>query len=419
MIPQTLNELKALRQWVNFVRIWDPGKHEGAGGYDKPPINPHTLWDGKTTDPATWATYDEAAANIGKTANHRDRKHPDANGNAPLLRVPIEGAGLVLSAGYCGLDFDDVIDDAGNVPQWVADLIDRLDTYTEISPSGHGLHSLLCCGDLLAAGKSFGRQFLLKADGSAANRKNKVYELEIYFYTDGGRYFTVTGNTYRDRPINHGKGEELRAIYSEYSRRDDESKAAERPARSAGTQYAATDDDNRKMINSALAAIDPAELDFNKWAAIMTALKVSGYSLDEAQAWSRGDMCGSVNPINNEATNARRWYKFSFKRGDESAAGIIINEAKLQGWTPADAWDDEARAEYGRSLYTEEQRRQYGRAQHEKRAGEWWKNNEGGFYSWRTRRKINETGLAAKTPTATAEKKLTPEEIRAMMKEGL
>ena len=60
-ITDNLNELKPLKQWVNYIRIWNPTKHGGAGGYDKPPINPYTLRDGKTTDAATWATYTEAA----------------------------------------------------------------------------------------------------------------------------------------------------------------------------------------------------------------------------------------------------------------------------------------------------------------------------------------------------------------------
>ena len=52
IIPKNLEELKPLKQWVNYIRIWNPTKHGGAGGYDKPPINPFTLWDGKTTDHA-------------------------------------------------------------------------------------------------------------------------------------------------------------------------------------------------------------------------------------------------------------------------------------------------------------------------------------------------------------------------------
>ena len=116
------------------------------------------------------------------------------------------------------------------------------------------------------------------------------------------------------------------------------------------------------MIESALQAIDPAELDFGEWAAIMTALKVLGYTLDSAEEWSAGNLCGRANPKNDTGNNSRRWSRFHFDNGDNSAAGIIINAAKICGWTPADAFTDEQRTKYGQSLYTDEQRAEYGRS---------------------------------------------------------
>lgn len=116
------------------------------------------------------------------------------------------------------------------------------------------------------------------------------------------------------------------------------------------------------MIESALQAIDPESLDFGEWAAVMTALKVLGYTLDKAEAWSAGDLYGKPNRKNDTGNNSRRWNNFHFDNGDHSAAGIIINAAKICGWTPADAFTDEQRTEYGRSLYTDEQRAKYGRS---------------------------------------------------------
>jgi len=116
------------------------------------------------------------------------------------------------------------------------------------------------------------------------------------------------------------------------------------------------------MIESALQAIDPGALDFGEWAAIMTALKVLGYSLDEAEKWSAGDLYGTTNPKNDTGNNSRRWERFHFENGEHSAAGIIINAAKACGWTPAEAFTDEQRTNYGRSLYTEQQRAEYGRS---------------------------------------------------------
>ena len=373
-LSQNIEELKNVRQWVNYIRIWNATKNGGRGGYDKPPINPGTLRDGMTNNPATWTDYDTAAARIRKTATHKDTKHKDAQGVAPIIEAPVEGAGLVLAGGYCGVDLDDVIDDAGNVADFARRIIDTLDTYTEISPSGHGLHALLYCGDLLEAGEDFGKQFLLKADPkdpagvAITDSDGKQYELEVYFYVHGGRYFTVTGNAYRDKPISRTKGAKLRAIYDYFVKRTDAYREAQRAAAtpstvgtsSRTTGRAATGEDDRKMLESALAAIDPGALDFGEWAAIMTALKVLGFSLDEAEAFS----ASRGNPKNDPRTNAYRWAKFHFKKGDNDAAGIIINTAKRFSWTPAEAFDDDKRAEYGRSLYSEEARHEYGRSLH-------------------------------------------------------
>ena len=365
IISDNLKELKSLKQWVNYIRIWNPTKHGGAGGYDKPPINPYTLRDARTNDPETWATYSQAAANIGKTARHRDTKNKDSRGNAPIVSAAIEGTGLILAQGYCGVDLDGVIDENGNITPLAARIVEVLDTYTEISPSGRGLHCLLYCGDLLAEGRNFGRQFLLDAANKITNEEGKRYEIEVYFYVNGGRYFTVTGNVYRDKPIARDKSDKLLELYVFYSEKARQYRAAKTSARSVGSHSIAqanTGDSNKTMIESALQAIDPGDLDFKEWAAIMTALKVLGYSLDDAEKWSAGDLYGSPNRKNDSDTNARRWSRFRFDNGDHSAAGIIINAAKVCGWTPADAFTEEQRTKYGQGLYTDEQRLNYGRS---------------------------------------------------------
>lgn len=384
-----LTEYADRRQWVNYIRVWDERKQ----GYDKPPINPHTLWDARHTDPATWATYDTAAANLGKTAQHNDRKHPDAYGNIPRIRARVEGVGVVLTGENNGinaaLDFDHVIDASGTLAPWAAPILDRLDTYTEISPGGDGLHVLLCCPDLMESGReSFGPRFPLDASGNPTEEAQKAHDLEIYFYRAGGRYLTVTGKVYRDRPIRTDKSAVLLELLEEYRAKLEAWRASKAPSvrtHSYSTTGRATSaEDDRRMLDSALAAIDPSALDFNAWAAIMTAAKLKGYSLEEAERWSSGALGGYSNPKNDPRTNARRWSRFRFKRSDTDAGGVIINEAKRQGWTPAAAFDQDARTEYGRSLhadadraaygrslYTDDQRREYGRQKHEERLQDW------------------------------------------------
>lgn len=74
-----------------------------------------------STDPQSWATFEQAT----EAANRR----ADA------------GIGFVFTADdpYTGIDLDDCIDDAGQVAPWAQALITELDSYSEISPSGHGI----------------------------------------------------------------------------------------------------------------------------------------------------------------------------------------------------------------------------------------------------------------------------------------
>jgi putative DNA primase/helicase len=102
-------------------------------------------------DPRTWAPF--AVAHAAFRAGNGD------------------GVGIVLGAGLCGVDLDHVRDAAtGVVVDDVMAIIALLDSYTEISPSGAGLH-VLARGVLPRGGRRRGC-------------------LEMY---DGGRFFTVTG----------------------------------------------------------------------------------------------------------------------------------------------------------------------------------------------------------------------------------
>ena len=109
-----LDDLKAQRRWVGY-----------KSPTDKAPMNPHTGRNASSTDLATWATYAEATA-----AQARYRWH---------------GVGFVLNGdGIVGIDLDDCLkligDDeykSSNLARYVMDIAP---SYTEVSPSGTGLH---------------------------------------------------------------------------------------------------------------------------------------------------------------------------------------------------------------------------------------------------------------------------------------
>ena len=106
-----------------------------------------------TDNPATWCSFDEALASFcaGK----------------------VDGIGFVFTAGdpYTGIDFDHVRDTVnGVIVSWALNYIVRLDSYTEISPTGKGLH-VIVKGKLPPKGRRQG-------------------QLEMY---DDRRFFTMTG----------------------------------------------------------------------------------------------------------------------------------------------------------------------------------------------------------------------------------
>ena len=108
-----------------------------------------------TTKPEMWDTFDRAwaayQANIARYAG------------VGFLFTPLDP--------YVGIDLDNCIDPDGNIADWALDIIEKFNSYTEVSPSGTGV-------------KIFVQSTWLPAKGG------KRGNIEIY---GAGRYFTVTG----------------------------------------------------------------------------------------------------------------------------------------------------------------------------------------------------------------------------------
>ena len=137
-IPQ---QLRNLNQWVNWWPVQRNGKTT------KPPINPHTGRYAEVDDPSTWGSFSLCSS---KSAN--------------------KGLVLTESDPYVGADFDDCIDENDNIDPVILGWVKKLNSYTELSPSGRGL-------------RVFGRASLKKNYGA------KPYEI---YHTE--HYLTVTGN---------------------------------------------------------------------------------------------------------------------------------------------------------------------------------------------------------------------------------
>lgn len=173
-IPQ---EMRAVPHWVARV--------------DKFPINPNSLYGAKSTDKTNWGTFEQAKAAIGKKAKAKNIQGKECN-----------GIGFVLSAPFCGIDIDHCINpQTGEITAEALDIIQTMESYTEISPSGTGVH------------------IFYKNDGNTHKEWHKkkpideVQHLEMY---QCDRYFTVTGKIYQNYNTLCERSERASLIYQAY-----------------------------------------------------------------------------------------------------------------------------------------------------------------------------------------------------------
>lgn len=105
-------------------------------GPDKPAKVPYRVDEptrkASSTDPASWATFEDAVEALAVLVD----RHADP------VRGPIAGIGVVLTraADITCIDLDRVIDGASAIDPRAAIIVQRANSWTEISPSGGGLH---------------------------------------------------------------------------------------------------------------------------------------------------------------------------------------------------------------------------------------------------------------------------------------
>ena len=129
-------ELKERRRWVDWRFVWKPDSQK----WDKPPLQRNGR-PAKANDPRTWNSW--AAAHFAYLRGGFDG----------IGYVPTEADGLVFLDLDCVVNSDGTIGTwsprlrshfAGNVPE-PAELVSRLGTYAELSPSGKGIR-IVCKG---------------------------------------------------------------------------------------------------------------------------------------------------------------------------------------------------------------------------------------------------------------------------------
>ena len=165
----TLDELKKRRQWILW-RLEDNGRPKP----DKVPYSPITGCKTGCDEPrrTEWTTFDEAAQ--------------------VLAQGDYSGIALVLTDGVCGIDIDGRREDDTEVQA----VIRQFSSYTELSPSGEGLHILfMLAPEKLPEGftEDYSKRYY---------KKNSSNNIECYLPNiSKARYFTFTGNPIHDTTI--------------------------------------------------------------------------------------------------------------------------------------------------------------------------------------------------------------------------
>ncbi|MGQ3414462.1 phage NrS-1 polymerase family protein [Natrinema sp. LN54] len=192
VLPEQLRERD---QWV----CWREESRDGKP--TKIPVTPMSGEFASSTDPETWASVETALeyADSG-----------DAN-----------GIGFVFTDDdpIVGVDLDDCRDpETETVEDAAQDIIERLDSYTEISPSGTGFHVLI--------------------EGELPDGRNRRGNIELY---DIARFFTVTGDTLEESPSRVARRQDaLEAIHREYVQDSESDGASESGYRGVTDEQAST-----------------------------------------------------------------------------------------------------------------------------------------------------------------------------------
>lgn len=176
-------ELTKLRQWVNY-RITE--RDNGKAG--KPPVDPMTGMLAKADDPSTWGTFDQAM--------WRWRNIKDVNGISFMFSKDDP---------YFGVDLDDAIHPDGTLDPIAADIVKRLNSFTEISQSGTGLHIIA----------KYEGDELMKEVGNG--RRNKETRAEMYLTNHS---FVMTGNIFGEAKQIQTRTKEGHEVFMKYVQRE-------------------------------------------------------------------------------------------------------------------------------------------------------------------------------------------------------
>ena len=182
-------EIVGLRQWICWRLEPDPKSEKPR----KVPYDPKTGRRASSTNPDTWGTLAEAEA-------ARDK-------------FMFTGLGFVFTedCGLVGVDIDHCRNEDGSWNECASAILEKWPSYTEVSPSGTGLH------------------IFFRGTMPGKGNKNSTSGVEMYA---AARYFTMTGNRLEGTPEAIADGAEalpwIHEAYIAKKKRAKKAKAAKR-----------------------------------------------------------------------------------------------------------------------------------------------------------------------------------------------
>lgn len=304
-IKELLPDLTALSQWVAY-HLGNPDTKGKRTKIPKCVDSTGTLKNASTTNPDNWMTFGQAAACAQKYG--------------------LAGVGFVFTKDdpFVGVDIDHCVDENGNLVDEAAALVQELSSYTEITPSGAGLH-IICRGNI-PGGLKYGK---------------------FEFYQDG-RYFTMTGHHWAGAPTPIAdRTEELQAIHARFTTARDQEREAARPkeqtrsANSRPSSYGGTSvaERARRYIQKLPPAISGQGGHNATFRCACVLIQGFSLSIDEARSllmeWN-GTHC---SPAWSDRELDHKLRQASTHSGSKPAGYLLTNDYFDQPWDSACAGD--------------------------------------------------------------------------------
>lgn len=170
------DELASVNQWVVWKAV-QMKKRDGTVKTTKVPYDPKNGKKASTQRKSNWGSFDQACES--------------------LLMEGYDGIGFVFTADdpFVGIDLDNCFNDDGSLRADAEAAVNTVQSFTERSPSGNGLH-IICKGRL-------------PGSGHCDNKTGR----EMY---QEGRFFTITAETVGEHVAVNENHEAVRFLYDEW-----------------------------------------------------------------------------------------------------------------------------------------------------------------------------------------------------------